>query len=198
MSTPPDRRHEITGLLAELRDGRREAFDELVPVVYEELRRMARHHLRRRDRAPTLDTTALVHEAYVRLVDPTRVTVEDRGHFLAVFSTVMRNLVVDHARARRSRKRGGDRVRVTLDESAATVEAQADQVLAVDEALGRLRRLDERLVRVVECRYFAGLTEPETASALGTSERTVRRDWTKARLLLRTILDDDSAEDDGS
>jgi RNA polymerase sigma factor (TIGR02999 family) len=190
MTEGSGRQQEITELLLELRGGQRGAFDALVPLVYQELRVIARQHLRRREGTMTLDTTALVHDAYLRLVDRTRYDWEDRGHFLAVFSTVMRNLVVDYARARSTAKRGGDRVRVTLDESAATVETHADQILAVDEALDRLRRMDERLVRVVECRYFAGLTEPETAAALAISERTVRRDWTKARLVLHQLVAD--------
>lgn len=188
MSGTPERRGEITELLVDLRSGQQGAFDRLVPLVYDELRIMARHHLRKRGGQLTLDTTALVHDAYLRLVDRTRYNWEDRGHFLAVFSTVMRNLVVDYARARGSQKRGGDRVRVTLDDNAGTVEAHADQILAVNDALERLREMDERLVRVVECRYFAGLTEVETAAALETSERTVRRDWVKAKLVLKQLV----------
>lgn len=149
---------------------------------------MARQHLRRRHGQMTLDTTALVHDAYLRLVDRSQYQWEDRRHFYAVLSTVMRNLVVDYARARGSKKRGGDRVRVTLDENAASIETHADQILAVDVALERLHDMDERLARVVECRYFAGLTDAETAEALGASERTVRRDWTKAKLVLKDLL----------
>lgn len=190
MTGPKDRRGDVTALLLDLKKGKRDAFDALVPLVYEELRVMARHHLRKKGGNVTLNTTGLVHDAYVRLVDRTQLAWEDRSHFLAVFSTVMRNLVVDYARAKGSKKRGGDRVRVTLAETAATVEAHADQILAVNDVMARLQAMDERMARVVECRYFAGLTEPETAEALGTSERTVRRDWVKAKLVLSNLMND--------
>jgi len=186
----PDTQGEITRLLVELRDGHRDAMDRLVPLVYDNLRALAHHHLQQRASGHTLDATALVHDAFVRLVDRTRFPWEDRQHFFAVYSRVMRNLIVDHARARSAQKRGGDRARVTLHENAAAVEQHADEILAIEDALERIATVDERLARVVECRYFAGLTEAETAETLATSERTVRRDWRKARALLREILAD--------
>jgi RNA polymerase sigma factor (TIGR02999 family) len=179
-----NRKSEVTRLLGELAGGDASAFDQLIPLVYEDLRLIAHRHLRRHGAAITLNTTALVHEAYLRLVDRSRLEWKDRGHFLAVYSVVMRNLLVDIARKRRAVKRGGDRVRTPLDENTARVDYQADHVLAVDRALSRLSDLDERLARVVECRFFAGLTEEETASALGVTDRTVQRDWAKAKALL--------------
>jgi RNA polymerase sigma factor (TIGR02999 family) len=133
----------------------------------------------------------LVHEAWLRLVDHERVAWEDRGHFLAVYSVVTRNLLVDLARRRAASKRGGDRRRVDLDRVELSVDEQADLILAVDAALRRLGEFDPRLARVVECRFFAGLTESETARAMECSERTVRRDWIKARALLQDLLDDE-------
>lgn len=184
-----NKKSEVTRLLGELARGDSSAFEHLIPLVYEDLRMIAHRHLRRHGAAITLNTTALVHEAYIRLVDSTRLEWKDRGHFLAVYSVVMRNLLVDIARKRRAAKRGGDRVRVTLDDNAASVDFQADHVLAVDSALTRLSELDERLGRVVECRFFAGLTEEETASALGVTDRTVQRDWVKAKALLSEWID---------
>lgn len=185
---PDDVRGEITSLLVALRDGQAGAMDRLVPLVYEHLREMAHWHLRRQGGSATLDTTGLVHDAFVRLVDRDALSWDDRRHFFAVFSRVMRNLVVDRARARGALKRGGGRARVTLQENAATVEAQAEQILAVEDALARIEAVDERLARVVECRFFGGLSEEETAQALGTSTRTARRDWQKARALLQDLL----------
>ncbi len=179
-----NQKSEITRLLGELAGGDASAFTQLIPLVYEDLRLIAHRHLRRHGAAITLNTTALVHEAYLRLVDRSRLEWKDRGHFLAVYSVVMRNLLVDIARKQQAIKRGGDRRRTTLDENTAKVDYQADHVLAVDRALSRLNDLDERLGRVVECRFFAGLTEEETASALGVTDRTVQRDWAKAKALL--------------
>lgn len=184
-------RDDVTRLLRAWSDGDDDAFDALVPLVYDDLRRIARQHLRRRGGGLTLDTTALVHEAWLRLVDHERVAWEDRGHFLAVYSVVTRNLLVDLARRRAASKRGGDRRRVDLDRVELSVDEQADLILAVDAALRRLGEFDPRLARVVECRFFAGLTESETARAMECSERTVRRDWIKARALLQDLLDDE-------
>lgn len=179
-----DRKGEVTRLLCELAEGDASAFDQLIPLVYDDLRVIAHHHMQRHGSAITLNTTALVHEAYLRLVDRTKLEWNDRDHFLAVYSVVMRNLLVDMARKRRAVKHGGERVRVALDDNAARIDHQADHVLAVDQALSRLGEIDDRLVRVVECRFFAGLTGQETASALGVTDRTVQRDWSKAKALL--------------
>ena len=184
-------RDDVTRLLRAWSDGDDDAFDALVPLVYDDLRHIARQHLRRRGGGLTLDTTALVHEAWLRLVDHERVAWEDRGHFLAVYSVVTRNLLVDLARRRAASKRGGDRRRVDLDRVELSVDEQADLILAVDAALRRLGEFDPRLARVVECRFFAGLTESETARAMECSARTVRRDWIKARALLQGLLDDE-------
>ncbi len=159
--------------------------DRLFPLVYDQLRRIA--HRRLQDERPghTLGTTGLVHETYLKLVDQTRVEWRDRSHFFRVASMAMRRILVDYARRDRALRRGGGLDRVALDEDAAAIEASIDargeRLLALDEALERLAAIDERLSQVVECRYFGGLTEEETAEALGTSSRTVQRDWAKAR-----------------
>ena len=186
MESQPD----VTSLLIQLQGGRREAFESLVVLMYDDLRMLARRHLRFQGSMITLHTSGLVHEAYLKLADRTRLSWENRGHFLAVYTKVMRNILIDMARSRLAVKRGGDRVKVTLDEHHNKVEAQADELLAIDQALDKLAGLDERLARVVECRFFAGLNEEETGLALGVSDRTVRRDWIKARTILHGLLDD--------
>jgi RNA polymerase sigma factor (TIGR02999 family) len=168
--------------------GDRGAFDRLVPLVYDDLRRVARSQLRRLRVGETLDTTGLVHEAYVRLVDQTSADWQNRAHFLAVSAVAMRQILIDHARERSRLKRGGDRQRTELDEAHLAVQADAEQLLDLDRALDELGAADARLVRVVECRYFAGYSEQETAEALGVSLRTAQRDWLKARAWLRRAL----------
>ena len=177
---------EITEALAVLRRGAPDAMDRLLPLVYGELRRVAHRQLAAEPAGHTLSTTALVHEAYLRLERQTRAQWVDRAHFFAVAARVMRRVLVDYARRHWAQRRGGaGRQRVALDDAddagALTVAARADELLALDEALVRLAALDERLARVVECRFFAGLSEAETAEALGVSQRTVSRDWTMAR-----------------
>ena len=164
------------------------ALDGLFPALYDELRAIARRQRRREAPGLTLDTTAVVHEAWLRLAAQRQGSWDDRARFLAAAAATMRRVLVDHARRRHAAKRGGAPVRVTLD-AAGTVDARADALLALDEALTRLGALDARLARVVECRFFGGLTEPETAAALGVTERTVRRDWVKARGWLHAALD---------
>ncbi len=183
---------EITRLLAAAREGDGEAFDRLVALVYQELRAIARRQLRRRRPGQTITTTVLVHEAYLRLADRGAAW-QDRSHFLAVAALAMRHVLVDAARRRTAKKRGGDEVRITFDaldpapeESGA--DARAVEILAVDRALTALAALNERLSKLVELRFFAGLTEEEAAEAMGTSERTVRRDWRKARAFLFQAL----------
>lgn len=188
METQP-RASVITTLLAELREGRREALDELYPRVYEQLREIGRRQLAKRGGDSLLGTTALVNELYLRLIEQTHVEWRDRGHFFAVAALAMRQILVDRARERLAAKRGGGRKRTTLADVAAA-DVQAEEVLALDDALSRLAALDARLARVVECRFFGGLNEQETAEALGVTERTVRRDWTKARALLAASLGD--------
>jgi RNA polymerase sigma factor (TIGR02999 family) len=183
-----DVRHEVTGLLLAWRSGESGAADRLFAVVYDELRGVARRQLRRERASHTLDTTALVHEAYFRLVDQTRADWVDRAQFLAIASRVMRRILVDHARRRRAAKRGGARVAVTLGAAEAAgaatatlADERASTLLAVDAALTRLAEHETRLARVVECRFFGGLTDAETSEVLGVTERTVQRDWAKAK-----------------
>lgn len=178
----------VTELLIAHRDGIPGAFDRLVPLVYEDLKRIARIQLRRGRIGNTLDTGALVNEAYLRLVDQTQATWRDRAHFFAVSAIAMRQIVVDYARRRSRLKRGGDVAIVPLDDAQEPGAREADHVLEIDLALKKLTAIDERLARVVECRYFAGLTEEETATALGISVRTAQREWFKARAWLRQEL----------
>ena len=177
-----------TDVLNELRSGSRESLNRLVPVLYEELRVIAHRHLTRQAPGGTIETTALVHEAYLKIVDQSRAAVQDRTHFLALASIAMRHVLVDRAKARRTLKRDGDRWRVTLDEQVIGVDDQPEVMLQLDDALNRLAEISPRLARVVECRFFGGLTEEEIATALGITVRTVQRDWAKARMLLRRAL----------
>jgi RNA polymerase sigma factor (TIGR02999 family) len=183
---------EVTRLLAAARQGETEAMDRLIALVYEELRAVARRQLRRWRPGQTLDTTALVHEAYLKLMDPVGASWQDRAHFLSVAGVAMRHILVDAARRRMAKKRGGEGFRIPLEELAGRDEpeagARAVEILALDEALNSLAACNERLCRLVELRYFAGLTEEETALTLGTSERTIRRDWRKARAFLFDAL----------
>lgn len=184
-----DRKTRIDRLLVASREGDPDALDRLFPLLYDDLRRIARGHLRRERDGHTLSTTALVHEAYVGLAEGSGEWT-DRTHFLAVASTAMRHVLVDYARRRNAQKRGGDRVRVTLDGSMARADTSADtaDLIALNDALRRLGEKDPRLERVVECRFFGGMTVAETASALDTSQRTVERAWTRARTYLYRAL----------
>ena len=184
---------EITQLLHAYAGGDRDAFDQLVPMVYDELRRIARNHLRRTNRGATLDTTGLVHEAYLKLAGQKGMRVEDRGHFLAIAACAMRQIIISRARSRLAAKRGGGEVPMTLDEERVGSDAQAEWLLDLDRALTMLRERDERLARTVECRFFAGLSEEETAQALGVSLRTAQRNWMRARAWIRAEL---TGEDD--
>jgi RNA polymerase sigma factor (TIGR02999 family) len=181
-----------TDILGELRAGGRESVDHLLPLVYDELRRIAHRHLAARDGAlaGTLQTTALVHEAYLKLVDQSRARWNDRAHFLALASLAMRHVLVDRAKARLALKRGGARRRISLDEEQIAVDDQPEALLQLHEALNRLAGVEPRLARVVECRFFGGLTEEEIAEAFGITVRTVQRDWAKARVLLRRALEE--------
>ncbi len=179
---------DVTELLHAHGRGQTGAFDRLVPLVYEDLRRIARFQLRRLRVGDTLGTTGLVHEAYLRLVDQTRATWRDRQHFLAVSAVAMRQILIDHAREKSRVKRGGNQRREPFDEATMAVATDAERLIEIDLALGKLADADPRLVRVVECRYFAGYSEQETADALGVSLRTAQRDWLKARAWLRHEL----------
>jgi len=176
-------------VLTDLRSGRHGAVDQLIPLVYNELRAIAHRQLAARARGSTLSTTALVHETYLKLVDQSRADWRDRAHFLAVASIAMRHVLVDRAKARATLKRGGARRRITLDDAHIAVDDQPEALLQLDEAMNRLAALQPRLARVVECRFFGGLTEDEIAEALGVTVRTVQRDWAKARMLLQRELE---------
>lgn len=180
---------EITAALVAHMEGDAEALGRLVPLVYPELRAMARRQRRRMGSAQTLGTTGLIHEVYLKMVDHERFEWNDRGHFFAVCARMMRQILVDHARRHRAQKRGGDQARVTLDDAAASLDADAERILSVDQALERLAARDEGLVRLVECRFFAGLTEEETALTLGMSLRSAQRGWSKARLWLKKEME---------
>ena len=185
MAPEPD---QVTRLLAEYRGGRREALDSLLPLVYGELRRIAARYLHAERREHTLQPTALVHEAYLRLVDQRSVDYENRAQFYGIAASIMRRILVDHARARGRDKRGGGEVRIPLDEAVAAAREPDVDLVRLDGALERLAALDEPQARVVELRYFGGLSIPETAGVLGVSESTVKRDWAMARVWLQREL----------
>ena len=176
--------HEVTQLLNDWSHGDREALDKLTPLVYDELRRLAHHYLSRESPGHTLQTTALVNEAYLRLVGQKDKHWHNRAHFFAVSATVMRNILVDYARKRAYQKRGGGARTVALDEAAVMSEERAADLLALDEALRDLARYDERKAHIVELRYFAGLSIEETAEVLKVAPITVRREWEKAKAWL--------------
>lgn len=185
----------ITELLIEWREGDETALDKLMPLVYEELRRLARYYMRRERPGHTLQTAALVNEAYLRLVDHKGMRWQNRAHFYAVASQAMRRILVDHARSRQYLKRGGGNQIVGLDEAAAVVQKQAVDIVALDDALTDLAALDPRKSQIVEMRYFGGMTVEETAEVLGLSPVTVMRDWSTAKAwLLRAIRTGESAE----
>lgn len=188
MDTRDDTEPDVTALLRQMSGGSGEALDALVPLVYRELRSIAHRHLRREDPGHTLNTTALVHEAYLRLVDLRRVEWRDRTHFFAMASRMMRRILMNYARMRKRAKRGGGRVPSPLQKGDLPIDENLDDLLALDEALRRLEAANERRCRVVECRFFAGLTIEETAEGLGVSPGTVKRDWRLARLWLNREL----------
>jgi RNA polymerase sigma factor (TIGR02999 family) len=183
-----DARHDVTDLLVAWRNGDEDALAQLIPLVHNELRRMAHGYLAGERAEHTLRTTALVNEAYLRLVNASRVQWQDRAQFFAAAAGCMRRVLVDYARRYHAGKRGSGLGHLPLDEATLLVEERADQLIALDEALDRLAAMDTRLCRVVECRYFGGLSDEETAEVLGVTSRTVRRDWVKARGWLYTQL----------
>jgi RNA polymerase sigma factor (TIGR02999 family) len=172
---------DVTKLLAEWRAGDREALDRLMPLVYQELRSIAGRFLRNERPGHTLQSTALVHEAYVRLVDQTRSDWRSRAHFYGVAATIIRNILVDHARARQAAKRGGPAPALSLDEALQMPQKRGLDLVAIDDALLSLSRLDPQQSRIVELRFFGGLSIEETAEALGISPSTVKRDWILAK-----------------
>jgi len=179
---------QATQLVTQLEQGDPSAAAELVPLVYSELRSLAAAILRQENRGHTLDPTALVHEAFLKLVDQTRVQWKGRAHFFAVCAQAMRRILVDHARGKHRQKRGGGRVRLTLKPDLALSPSRDEDVLALDEALEKLSRLDPRQARIVELRFFGGLNVSEVADVLGVSKRTVESDWTMVRAWLRREL----------
>ena len=187
-SLTDSRRHDVTELLRSWRQGDAAALDQLVPLVHGELRRVARSHIRRERPGHTLQATALVHEVYLRLVGLDRLTLNDRTHFFAVAATLMRQILVDHARRKRADKRGGAVTMMSLDEVMPASQASIVDVLALDQALDALSDRDARQCRVVELRFFAGLSIDETAHAIGVSAATVEREWAMAKAWLHRRL----------
>jgi RNA polymerase sigma factor (TIGR02999 family) len=188
---------QITELIRAYERGDKDAFDRVVPLVYDELRRLARRHLRRGPRGHTLDTTGLVHEAYLKLAGSDGLKLKDRGHLLAVSARAMRQVLVDHARARLRQKRGAGQGALGIDDDVPAQAAGPEWLLDLDRILARLRARDELLVRVFECRFFGGFSETETAEALGLSLRSVQRAFMRARAWLRTELGAAAEEPDG-
>ncbi|HMS08783.1 MAG TPA: sigma-70 family RNA polymerase sigma factor [Pyrinomonadaceae bacterium] len=179
---------QITALLSEWGDGDRTALEQLMPLVYDELRKMARHHMRRQPAGHTFQTTDLIHEAYLKLANREGAGWQNTAHFFAVASTAMRHILVDYARSKQSQKRGGWQERVTLNEGLASARDQAREIIALDDALKTLATLDERKSRIVEMKYFAGITTDQIAEVLKVSPETVKRDWRFARTwLLREL-----------
>ena len=192
MPTPPV---EVTQLLHAWSGGDRAALDQLMPVVYDELHRLAQHYLRGERQDHSLQTTALVNEAYLRLVNVQNVQWQDRAHFFAISSRLIRQILVDRARRRGYQKRGGGRKHVELEESAVVDPSRDGELLALDEALAALTEFDERKSQVVELRFFGGLTLEEAAAVLEVSPDTVRRDWRLAKSWLRKYLSEESADE---
>jgi RNA polymerase sigma factor (TIGR02999 family) len=180
-SSPP---HEITQLLAEWSEGNQAALDQLYPLVYNELRRLAHGYLRRERKGHTLQTTALINEAYLRLVDQKHVHWANRSHFFGISAQIMRRILIDHARRYDYAKRGGGAQRISLDEAAVVAKQRGRALLMLDEALKSLAKIDPRRSQVVELRYFGGLNNEEIAGVLKISENTVMRDWNMARAWL--------------
>lgn len=187
MADPP-LPEEVTRLLAEWNDGDRSALDRLLPFVERELHQLAHRYLSRERAGHTLQTTALVNEAYLRLVGQRQANWQNRAHFVAIAAQIMRRILVNHARDRSAEKRGGGARKVSLDEAAVLSDERADELMALDEALDSLSKLDERKGRVVELRYFGGLSVEETAEALGIHPNTVTREWNQARAFLHREL----------
>jgi len=175
---------EVTRLLLAWRHGRQDALDELIPIVYEELRQQAHRYLQREHKGHSLQTTALINEAYLRLLDCKRVSWKNRAHFFAITAQMMRRILVDYARSRRSKKRGGDLEKTTLDQKLTFSIARNSDLVALDDALNELALIDERRSRVVELRFFGGLSIEETAEVLGVCPDTVVRDWRLAKVWL--------------
>lgn len=191
MTIPSPPPHEVTGLLVAWSNGDKAALDRLMPLVYEELRRLAHHYMNRERPGHTLQTTALVNEAYLRLVDQESMRWENRAHFFGIAARLMREILVDHARSRRAAKRGGAQVKLSLSKVDRIGSRPDVTLIALDEALGRLEAIDAQKSRIVELKYFGGLSIEETAEVIGISPATVKRDWKMARAWLRSTISDE-------
>jgi RNA polymerase sigma factor (TIGR02999 family) len=185
---------DVTRLLAEWQAGDQSALDRLMPIVYNELRRIAARYLHSERTGHTLQTTALVHEAYLRLVDETHIQWQGRAHFFGVAATLIRNILVDHARTQKAAKRGGGAQKLSLDEALAVPAGHETDILAVDDALQALSKIDKQQGRIVELRFFAGLTIEETAEILQISLSTVKRDWILAKTWIYRELSHSAVE----
>lgn len=183
---------DVTQLLLDWGNGNQAALDRLTPLVYEELHRLAHKHMSRERGDHTLQTSALVNEAYLRLINQRHVRWQNRAHFFSIASRLMRRILVDHARAHRYAKRGGGAARASLDEAASVSQARAAELVALDEALTSLAAIDRRKSQVVELRFFGGMSVEETAEALGLSPNTVVRDWSTAKAWLTRAMQTDS------
>jgi RNA polymerase sigma factor (TIGR02999 family) len=188
MTPPPSTRQEVTKLLGAWSGGDERALEKLIPLVQPELHRLAHHYMNRERAGHTLQTTALLNEAYLQLTDKSQPPWQNRTHFMAVAARLMRRIMVDHARTRRALKRGGGAIRVTLDEAALVTEERAEELLALDEALEKLAEFDRRRSDIVEMRYFGGLTVEEIADVLKVHPNTVMRDWKAAKAWLYAEL----------
>lgn len=177
-------RHEVTQILREWSDGDANAPARLMPLVYDELRRQARRFLAKERNSHTLQPTALVHEAYMKLIDQSRINWQSRAHFFGIAARMMRRILIDHARAHAAEKRGGAAIRLSLDDLQIPLEQRASDLIALDEALENLMQFDERKAKIVELRFFGGLSDEEISEVLKISTRTVLRDWKTAKLWL--------------
>jgi len=172
---------DVTQILVDIGDGNQEAYNKLFPIVYEKLKDMAMGHLNREYGQHTLSRTELVHEVYMKLIDQTRIDYQDRNHFYAIAARSMRQILVDYARKKKAQKRGGDKKDLTFDESSINIEEHASQIIELDALLNELMELEERLGKIVELRFFAGLNIEDAADMLNISASTANRDWAKAR-----------------
>lgn len=188
MAVPPQ---NITELLVEGSKGNKAALDQLLPFVYDELRRQAARYLRRERAGHTLQTTALIHEAYIRLIDQKKVQWQNRAQFFGIAAQLMRRILVDHARARKRSKRGGSNIQVSLEPAMAVTQDQELDLVALDEALERLAQIDPQQSKIVELRFFSGMSVEETAEVLGISPATVKRDWSVAKAWLHREISGD-------
>lgn len=187
----PESTQNVTALLIGWSGGDKEALDQLLPIVYDELRRQAARYLRRERVGHTLQTTALIHEAYIRLVDQRHVKWQNRAHFFGIAAQLMRRILVDHARSKKRAKRGGSDVRVSLTDATLVTKSNELDVVALDAALERLAEIDQQQAKIVELRFFSGLTVEETAAVLSISQATVKRDWSMAKAWLHREISDE-------